>query len=209
VADVHASQETVDAMSAVLGDLGAACLVIEPEDLLARDVGKVIELGAAMERLLAGMRTLALSTALQARVWKDEGARSPQHWLAAKMGCTVSQAARIVATAERVQAQPRTKEALREGRLSDDEADAVSGATEAEPEREAEHLGAATGGPAGAAGSEGSEGSGNGRRESIAELRRRRERAKARADADGRSVKRECIGSAPRSGAQPPRAASR
>ena len=210
--DLHASAETAAALRQIEKLLAAVCESLEPDDLLARHAVELIDTAARLERYVAGARTLAVWRVLESKVWRDDGAKSPQRWLAAKLGITVGQAGRIVATAERVQAQPKTQEAMRNGQLSDDEADAVSGATEAEPEAEEDHRAAATGGEVGGrvgeedsadapgpsggsagagagaggrpdAGSRGRPGPG-GRRASIEELRRRRERAKAKADAD-------------------------
>jgi hypothetical protein len=195
VADVAGSTRVVAEVMGVLGDFAAACVALEPEDLLASDAGRLIELSGAFDRQAAGLRALALDRVLESGVWKDEGHRSPQRYVAAKLGITVGEASRIVATAERLRSQPKTREAMRKGELSDDEADAVTGANDAEPDREDEHLDAATGGghrgglgpgPGAGAGAGAGPGGGGGRRKSVAELRRERERAKARADRDAR-----------------------
>jgi len=199
MADVAGSRQLVEEVKAVLGDLAVVCVGVEPADLLATDAGRLIELSGAFDRQSAGMRALALDRALEAKVWKEEGFKSPQQYVAAKLGVTVGEAVRMVATAERLRSQPETREAMRNGELSDDEADAVTEANEAEPEREAEHLDATTGGSRSAGDGEQDELPGGasagpgprprpGRRESIAELRRRRERAKARADRDAKDT---------------------
>lgn len=204
MADVAGSARTVEELKAVLGEMAAACACLEPEDLLARHAGTVIELTAAIGRFVDGAQTLAVYRVLESGIWKDEGFRSPQHWLASKRGCTVAEAGRMVRTSERVQAQPKTKDALRNGDLSGDEADAVSEATDAEPEKEEEHLGNATGRAAGGGSGPGGDGRDRGAgpgpagpagappkrgrpRASLDELRRQRDRAKARADADARA----------------------
>jgi hypothetical protein len=208
VADVAGSKQLVAEVRGVLGDFAAVCGGVEPADLLASDAGRLIELSGAFDRQAAGLRALALDRVLASGVWRDEGHRSPQRYVAAKLGITVGEAHRIVATAERLREQPKTREAMRNGELSDAEADAVSQANDAEPEREAENLDAATGGSRhdgpGGEGSDGGHGSGDGpsggtaggpepdpgpgnrKRESVEELRRRKERAKARADRDAR-----------------------
>jgi hypothetical protein len=108
VADVAGSKATVAEFKSVLGDLAAVCSTLEPADLLASDAGRLVELAGAIERQVAGARTLAVFRVLESGIWKDEGARSPQRWLAAKLGITEAQAARIEATDERVQDQART-----------------------------------------------------------------------------------------------------
>jgi hypothetical protein len=204
MADVAGSTQLVEDVKHVFGDLAAVCVGVEPADLRASDASRLIEMTGAFDRQSAGLRALALDRALEAKVWKDEGYTSPQRYLAAKLGVTVAEATRIVATAERLRSQPKTREAMRKGELSDDEADAVTAANDAEPHREDEHLDAATGGshdpaapgpehgepggPGGSTGPDAQQGpkARDRRRETIAELRRRKERAKARADRDAK-----------------------
>ncbi|OWY61794.1 hypothetical protein B7486_61885, partial [cyanobacterium TDX16] len=146
--DLAGSEEVVAAFRSALGDLAEVCVTLESGDLLARHAVALVGLSGSIDRFVAGARLLAVQRVLESKAWRDEGARSPQHWVAGQLGVPVGQAARIVATAERVRNQPKTEEALRRGDLSDHEADAVSGATEADPEAEEEHLATATGRPA-------------------------------------------------------------
>jgi hypothetical protein len=183
-------------VKSAFGDLAAACVALEPADLLASDASTLIELSGAFDRQAAGLRALALDRVLESGVWKDAGFRSPQRYVAAKCGISVGEANRVVATAERLRSQAATRDAMRKGELSDAEADAVTQANDAEPEREAENLDAATGGDRRGRHDDGGPGPGPGAapgpkdrnrdRESIEELRRRKERAKARADRDAR-----------------------
>ena len=146
MADLNGSAELARSMHEADARLRGVCSAVDPADLLAPHAVAVIEMAASTQRLLTGVRTLAVLRVLESKVWRDEGHRSPQHWLAATLGVTVGQAARIIATAERVRYQPEVAQALRDGALSDDEAEAVTGAIEADPDGAAAHLWAATGG---------------------------------------------------------------
>jgi hypothetical protein len=107
MADVAGSTQLVEHVKHVFGDLAAVCVGVEPEDLLASDASRLIEMTGAFDRQSAGLRALALDRALEAKVWKDEGFQSPQRYVAAKLGVTVAEATRIVATASGCDPSPR------------------------------------------------------------------------------------------------------
>jgi len=166
-----ASAEVVAELRSVVGALAVLSASLDPDDLTASDAAAVVEVAGRIERHTAAVRTLAVHQVAMSKVWRDEGARSCAAWLADKLGVAVGAAHRILGTAARVRTQPKAERALRDGVLSDVQADAVTGATEADPASEDDNLHAATHG-----------------KESVKQLRERRERAKARnEDADERA----------------------
>jgi hypothetical protein len=167
VAHAAASAETLKDLKQVAALLTVANTGLVPGDLTAADAAELVGVCARIERLAAGARTLAVHEVVSSGIWKDLGAKNAACWLAEQLGITVGEAHRILGTSERVRSQPKTADALRKGELSDDQADAVSGATGADPESEDENIAAA-----------------KEKKESVRELRERRERAKARADKD-------------------------
>jgi len=165
VTDANGSAEVAGACCHLEKLMAASCAGVEPQDLTALDAVSVVRSSAAMERMAGGMRTLALHRVVESGIWRDLGAKSAAAWVADTLGIGLGQAHRILGVAAKVTEQPETADALRKGELSDEQADAVAEASDAEPEKAEEHRQAA-------------------KRESLNEMRRRKERARARADKD-------------------------
>lgn len=106
----------------------------------ARDV---LELGAAIKRLGAGLELLVASRAVQGAPWRAEGHRSEASWLAEVTRSSVSDAVATKVASERLEKLEATADALRRGSLSPTETKAVASAASADPGAEAELLEAA------------------------------------------------------------------
>ncbi len=117
---------------------------------------------AEVERLAAAGKALVAVRAAETNQWRRDGDRSPEHWLARETGTTVGAAREALDTARRLCDLPATDAAVRDGKLSAQQAAAVADAATADPDAEQSLLDAAP-------------------EESLAELRTRAERVKAAA----------------------------
>ncbi|MCU1486297.1 MAG: protein of unknown function endonuclease [Actinomycetia bacterium] len=135
---------------------------LEPELLTGPESVGLLEWFAELERLAAAGKALVAGRAVETNQWRQSGDRSPEHWLARKSGTTVGAAKDALDTARRLTQLPETDKAVRDGKLSAQQAAAVAEAATADPDAERSLLEAAP-------------------EESLAELRGRVERVKAAA----------------------------
>jgi uncharacterized protein DUF222 len=126
----------IDSLESVARDL-------EPRCLDGRDAAALVELVARGERICASMKTLAARRVDETKVWREDGHRTAQNWLAEKTGETVGAAARSLETARRLDELPETEAAFRAGDLSETQAHEITGAAEADPSAEGDLLAAA------------------------------------------------------------------
>jgi hypothetical protein len=152
----------VRARELVLGQLRRVLSVLDPATLSGPQAATLLEWFTKVERLASAGRSLVAARAADTNQWRQSGARSPEHWLAQQTGTTVGAARDSLNTARRLASLPETDKAVRSGRLSAQQAAAVSEAATADPDAERQLLDAAPG-------------------ESLAELRNRAERVKAAA----------------------------
>ena len=90
-----------------------------------------------LERLAAAGRTLAIARMTETNTGPgNDSYRDVESWLAAIAGTSVGAAKGAVGTAQRVRKLPATADALRNGKLSPTQADAVSAAAKADPTAE-------------------------------------------------------------------------
>ena len=75
--------------------------------------------------------------------WQGQGFATPADWLAKKVGISVYEANKHLGTAKKADRLPRTKQAMKKGDLSADQADPVADAATADPSAEDELLDAA------------------------------------------------------------------
>jgi hypothetical protein len=140
-------------------------LVVQELDvgaLTGPEAVQLLDLFASAERVCGAGKALVAGRAAETNQWRGGSDRSPADWLANRTGSTTGAAKKALATAERVKRLPRSEEALRNGRLSLDQADAVTDGAAADPSAEDELLNAAS-------------------KESMRELKGRAERIKAAA----------------------------
>jgi hypothetical protein len=152
----------VRARELVLGQLLRVLSVLDPSTLTGPQAVALLAWFTKVERLASAGRSLVAARAADTNQWRQSGARSPEHWLAQQSGTTVGAARDALETARRLSSLPETDRAVRSGRLSAQQAAAVSEAAAADPDAERSLLDAAPD-------------------ESLAELRNRAERVKAAA----------------------------
>ncbi len=91
---------------------------------------------AVADRALAGTVMFLGLRVARTDAWRGQGFQSAADWLAAKVGVSVREAHRLLGTARKADRLPKTKDAMRRGDLSPDQADAVAGAASVDPSSE-------------------------------------------------------------------------
>lgn len=129
----------------VLCELALVLGRVDPRDLPVAAAASMMTTFIEIEKRAAAGRLLLAARASEAEQWKSEGYRSPEEWLAAKQGCTTGRARNDLSTSGRLSGLDDTSGALRDGKLSPDQADAVSDAAAVNPASEGALLDAAEG----------------------------------------------------------------
>lgn len=155
-------RHTARAMELVVDQLRSMLVRLEPKLLSGPDAVKLLDWFTLVERLAASGKALVADRAAETNQWRGGTDRSAAEWLAKRTGTTTGAARQTLETAERTKRLPKTDEVLRSGKLSLDQAAAVSAGADADPSAEDELLAAAG-------------------KESIRELRNRSDRVKAAA----------------------------
>lgn len=115
-----------------------ALATLEPRELTPSQVNAVLAEVVVLERLASSARVLLSKRAADSQQWKREGFRSAAEWLAAQQGTTTGRAKADLDTSERLDGLDGTKDALRDGLLSPDQAAAVADAATVNPDAEAD-----------------------------------------------------------------------
>jgi hypothetical protein len=120
-----------------------ALSTLEPRELTSAQVNAVLSQVVVLERMAASARVLLAKRAAESAQWRREGFRSAAEWLAAQQGTSTGRAKADLDTSERLDGLEDTKEALRDGLLSPEQAAAVSDAAVVNPDAEADLIGLA------------------------------------------------------------------
>ncbi|HVM34726.1 MAG TPA: DUF222 domain-containing protein [Actinomycetota bacterium] len=123
--------------------LKGAVAALDPEVLDAGSAKELVAEFADIERVAAAGKALAARRVASSGAWRQDGDRSPAHWMARTTKTPVGAAAGLLETAARVKELPRTEQALRAGRLNEIQAKEVASAAAADPAAEDELLKAA------------------------------------------------------------------
>ncbi len=115
-------------------------------DVLPASLTELIALGERIERLGHGLTTRAAAKVAESAVWRADGDRSPEDWLARQTGTTKADAGRLVATGRQLEELPVVAEAVTRGDLSARQAEAIAGAAAADPGAQSRLLDRARGG---------------------------------------------------------------
>ncbi|HLI00515.1 MAG TPA: hypothetical protein VKV06_06990, partial [Acidimicrobiales bacterium] len=122
----------LDAIELIKGFLAG----FEPDRYPGIDAAELVRRFTTIERLGAAGKTLAAGRVQRSGAWRRSGDRSPEAWLAAETGTTLTESAGVLSTAERVDGLDATGAAMREGRLSAQQTAAVASAAAVDPESE-------------------------------------------------------------------------
>ncbi|MEZ5203113.1 MAG: DUF222 domain-containing protein [Acidimicrobiales bacterium] len=109
---------------------------VDPELMSGAQAAVAVEDLAVAEKALAGTLMFVALRVARTDAWRNQGFASAADWLASKAGVSVHEAHRQLGTAKRADRLPKTKDAMKRGDLSPDQADAVTDAAAADPAAE-------------------------------------------------------------------------
>jgi hypothetical protein len=109
---------------------------LEPDRMDADDAVAWLDFFVDIERMGAAGKALLMKRVDETGRWKRDGHRSAGHFLAARSGVGIGQAIAVVETSHRLQGLSATEQALRAGRLSEDQAREVTAAAAEAPHAE-------------------------------------------------------------------------
>jgi len=116
--------------------LSAAVSALDLGCCLPSAAVELVHEGDQIERLGRAIKTLAAAKVAQSPVWQTGGARSPEDWLAEATGTSKTDAADTITTGQRLDELPATADALRAGKLSSQQAKAITDAASTDPTAE-------------------------------------------------------------------------
>lgn len=116
---------------------------VVPEELTPGAAVALVEEFAVIERAAATGRMFCALRVARSDAWRGQGHATAADWLAAKAGISVREAAAQLGTAKRAADLPKTRDAMRSGRLSPTQAGAVTDGASADPAAEDDLLSSA------------------------------------------------------------------
>ncbi len=109
---------------------------LDAETLAPEAAMALVQELAAIEKAAATGRMFAAARVARSDAWRGQGHATAADWLAAQAGISVREAATQLGTAKRAAKLPDTERAMRDGRLSPTQADAVTDGATADPSAE-------------------------------------------------------------------------
>ena len=126
-----------EVLEKVLLDVRSFAAALDPARLDGPAAKRLVEVGAEIERIVVGVRTVAAGRVATTGAWADAGEfRDAGAWMASVAGTTVGRARATIETAERLSALPDTASALLAGSLSEQQVDVIAAAATANPQAE-------------------------------------------------------------------------
>jgi hypothetical protein len=116
--------------------LSAAVTALDLGEILPSTAKELVAVGEQIERLGHGLKTAAAAKVAASQVWRGDGDRTPEEWLARRTGTSRSKARQALDTARRLEDLPATADAVRRGELSAEQAAAIADAASADPTAE-------------------------------------------------------------------------
>ena len=113
---------------------------VEPEVMTGDQAAAAVRDLATVEKAAATARMFLALRVAKTNAWQGGGHKTAADWLAAQLGISVWEANKQLGTARKAEGLPDTKEAMRNGKLSPDQADAVADAATADPSAEQDLL---------------------------------------------------------------------
>ena len=105
-------------LESVVGVLAKLSAEFDARLLSGQQAGRVVCAAEEIERYSLVLKTLAVRRVDESGVWRVDGSRSPQKWLANKTGTSLGEAYRTVELAEQLEELPEVSAAARRGVLS-------------------------------------------------------------------------------------------
>jgi uncharacterized protein DUF222 len=107
---------------------------LDPSLLSPADAVGLLESFEAIGRRANAGKTLVAQRATEGSAWARAGHRSPEGWLAQKSGSSAKDAGRVLDTSARLGELPVVSDALRLGKLSEDQASEIAGSADGSSE---------------------------------------------------------------------------
>ncbi|MGO8870993.1 MAG: DUF222 domain-containing protein [Acidimicrobiales bacterium] len=124
-------------------DLRSALSELEPERLNGADAATLLDLFAEIEKLASGGTLLAARRVESSNIWRRKGHRSAAAHVAEATGTGLGPAINSLEAARQLRSLPATDDAMRNGRLSEDQVREIAGAAILRPDAEQELVDAA------------------------------------------------------------------
>lgn len=126
VQDARRVREAADQLAAAIAalDLGA---------MLPETHRELVALGERLERTGRTMKAMAVAKVAESAVWRGDGDRSPEEWLARTTGTTRAEAAKELQCGRDLQLVPEVAQAAAAGELSVKQTEAIAGAAAVDP----------------------------------------------------------------------------
>jgi hypothetical protein len=128
---LHAIREALRGAQVASGSLSV-------DRLDAAAARELVLLGERFERLGHSLKVTAAARVEATAAWRGDGDRSIADWMARTTGTSKHDAQRNVQTGKRLRSLPKVEKALRSGRVSPKQAEAIADASEADPGAEEE-----------------------------------------------------------------------
>ncbi|MCU1369111.1 MAG: protein of unknown function endonuclease [Ilumatobacteraceae bacterium] len=109
---------------------------LDPEVMSGLEAAQAVEDLAVADKALAGTLLFVALRVAKTNAWRGQGFASAADWLASKVGISVREAQRQLGTARKAEDLGKTKDAMKNGTISPDQADAVADAASADPTAE-------------------------------------------------------------------------
>ncbi len=151
--------------------VAAVCASLDPAAIHDDDVSTAFDVMVHIQKMITGAVVRMAARYDEVGDWKRSGSKSAEDDIARKTGTSVGRARRSLDTSKNLSNTPGVDNALKQGDLSPDQADAVASGAAASPGDEDDLLRAA-------------------KKESLQTLKRRAAEARARADKDREATRR-------------------
>jgi hypothetical protein len=106
--------------------------------LTATAADKIVDHVIAVEKAMTSIKLLVVQRAAEGETWRTRGARSAAEDLAKRSGTSTGRANDVLDTSRNIDDQPEVEDALREGKLSGDQASMIADAAAADPDAQAD-----------------------------------------------------------------------
>ena len=113
---------------------------VDPEVMTGAQAAAAIEDLAVADKAVVGTLLFLGLRVAKTNAWRGQGFASAEDWLASKCGISVAEARRQLGTARKADRLGKTKEAMKEGRISPDQADPIADTAAADPTAEEDLL---------------------------------------------------------------------
>ena len=135
----------LDAPRSVVAQLAEFVAGLEPDEVEPSEAVELFAVFAELSRLGSAGQILLAPRVAESDSWRRAGHGSAASWMARASGTPTGEAITALETAQRLEALPATRDALRRGSLSGPQVREISAAATTDPEAEAELLEVADG----------------------------------------------------------------